>query len=107
MPGRAPRALLQPELKAAGAFDEAVAAALAALDQLKPARGAVAWLNDFDATLAQQGESAQFAGGRLEVVSTGLLRGRFDPSLLLKAAATVTREKKKEVNRVGAGTAAH
>jgi hypothetical protein len=98
--------LAEAEVEAAARFDEAVAAAVAALDQLRPARGAVAWLTAFNVEQAQRGEAAQFAGGHLEVKSTGLLRGTFEPGLLLATATKVTR-KEEVTTRARAGTPVH
>jgi hypothetical protein len=76
---------------AATRFDHAMTEAHAALDELRPARGAVEWLNRFDPDLAYVGQIPQFAGGRLRVKSRGgVLKGEFDPTELLDLAAKVT-----------------
>jgi hypothetical protein len=79
------------ETDAAARFDEAMAAARAALDELRPARGAVDWLHWFDPGLARSGRNAQFAGGRLRVQNRGgVLKGEYDPAMLLDLAAKAT-----------------
>ena len=76
---------------AATRFDQAMGEAHAALNELRPARGAVEWLTSFDAGLAQAGQQPQFTGGRLRVKSRGgLLKGEFDPTELLDLAARTT-----------------
>jgi hypothetical protein len=85
--------LAKAEADAAERFDQAVIEARAALDELRPARGAVDWLNRFDVDLARSGRNPQFAGRRLRVRSnTGALRGEHDPTALLDLAAKVTAE---------------
>ena len=83
--------LADAEAYAAARFDQAVAEAQAALTDLRPTRGAVSWLDMFDTGLAQGGQYPPFAGGRLRVKSRiGTVRGEFDPTALLEAAAKVT-----------------
>jgi len=85
--------LAEAETDAATRFDEAVAAARAALDELRPARGAVDWLHRFDSDRARVGQCTPFTGGRLRVKSHDhLLKGEFDPALLLDVASKVTTE---------------
>jgi hypothetical protein len=83
--------LADAEADAAVRFDQAMAEARAALDELRPARGAVDWLNRFDPDLAYVGQVPQFTGGRLRVKSRGgVLKGEFNPTELLDLAARVT-----------------
>lgn len=89
--------LADAEDDATARFDRAIAEAQAALTDLRPARGAVTWLNGFDVALAPTGRQTPFAGGRLRVKSTGTLRGTYDPSLLLEAAAKVTTDTTPEL----------
>jgi hypothetical protein len=85
--------LADAETDAAERFDQAVIEARAALDELRPARGAVKWLNSFDPDLARMGQGTQFSGGRLRVRSNaGPLRGDHDPTALIDLAAKVTSE---------------
>ncbi len=85
--------LAEGEVVAAATFNLAIAEAQAALADLRPARGAVGWLNRFDTGLAMGGQYAPFSGGRLRVrARIGTARGDFDPTALLDAAAKVTEE---------------
>jgi hypothetical protein len=83
--------LAEGEAEAAAHFNLAITEAQAAIADLRPTRGALGWLNQFDADRAQSGQNAPFAGGRLRVKSkSGTLRGEHDPAVLLELAARVT-----------------
>jgi len=100
--------LAEAEADATVRFDEAITQARSALADLRPARGAVEWLQGFDAAQAQAGECAQFAGGRLRVQSRGgVLKGVFDPTLLLDLAARVTAEEETQTVTVKGKVPAH
>ena len=52
------------------------------------------WLHAFDVNLARSGQNPQFAGGRLRVRGTGLLKGEPHPTALLHLAAKITAREK-------------
>ena len=63
------------------------------------------WLHAFDVNLARSGQNPQFAGGRLRVRGTGLLKGEPHPTALLHLAAKITaREKDAQADRERPGT---
>lgn len=84
--------LVETDAEASARYDRAIAEARAAVADLKPARSAIEWVQQFDAARARHGEQGQFAGGRLRVNgrARGPLRGEFDPAVLLELAATLT-----------------
>ena len=47
-------------------------------------------MHAFDVNLARSGQNPQFAGGRLRVRGTGLLKGEPHPTALLHLAAKIT-----------------
>lgn len=82
-------ALRPVEVDATAKLRQGLALALEALEELRPARGAVTWLASFDAGQATLAKQPQFAGGRLRVKGRrGMpLSGEFDPADLLAAVA--------------------
>ncbi len=80
------------EAAAAEAFDEALAAAGRALQELGEARRAREWLGSFDLGLATVGKQQQFSGGRVAPVRSFEigLQGEHAPEALLRLLALVT-----------------
>lgn len=79
----------------AAAYDEALAEARLALATFIPAQAGLAWVSNFDASLAKSGRFSQFAGGRSRVsgrrIGIQALRSQYDPSDLLTVAALATQ----------------
>ena len=89
--------------EAVAKYDKALTQALAALENLGPVDGAIAWLESFDAGLAEGARQAPYHGGKLAIRGTmpGQLRGTHDPEDLLRLAALLTKpEEPKPPNRL-------
>jgi hypothetical protein len=87
------------EEKTAARYAAAVTEAQAALAALKPLRGAIEWLENFDTREATMGYQPQFAGGRVVVkVRSGLFRGDHAADELLRFAAQATESTTEPVS---------